>query len=62
MKAPKLLVNGKLFEIDNIKYHNNYISFVSYFKDGWLTAAYYNKSSNTWYDEDNKKLKVKLFY
>lgn len=62
MKAPKLLVNGKLFEIDNIKYHNNYISFVSYFKDGWLTVAYYNKSSNTWYDEDNKELKVKLFY
>lgn len=62
MKAPKLLVNGELFKIDNIKCHNNYISFVSYFKDGWLTAAYYNKSSNTWYDEDNKKVKVKLFY
>ncbi len=62
MKAPKLLINNELYEVGNIKYHNGYISFVNYFRDGWLTAAYYNKSSSTWYDEDNKEVKVKLFY
>ena len=62
MKAPKILVNKKVYAIKNIKCHNNYISFVSYFKDGWLTVAYYSRPFDAWFDEDNKKIKVKLIY
>jgi len=62
MKAPKISVNGRFYKVSSIKYFNNYISFVNYYKDGWITAVFYDKTSKQWTDEKSKKMKVRLFF